>query len=83
VSDPQQRLTDVLRRLYRRGQRVVSAGTVAEEMWPDSRRSNTQGQTMHVGSGVAGRMLRRCRGVTEVAPRRWEIWGVAAEDPAP
>jgi hypothetical protein len=54
------------------------AGQVAELMWPDSRRSNAAGQTMHVGSAVAARMLRRTKGVTEIEPRRWELWGFGA-----
>lgn len=74
------RLSAVLSELYARGQRTVSAGQVAELLWPDSRRSNAQGQTMHVGSAVAARMLRRTRGVTEIEPRQWEIWGFGMTD---
>jgi hypothetical protein len=59
----------------------VSAGQVADELWPDGRRSNSRGQVMHVGAGVAGRMLRRSRAVAEVAPKRWEIVPEYLEQP--
>lgn len=77
---PSVRLSAVLSALYARGQRTVSAGQVAELMWPDSRRSNTQGQTMHVGSAVAARMLRHTKGVTEIEHRRWHIWGFGPKE---
>jgi hypothetical protein len=66
-------LADVLACMYRAGQRVVAANVVAERLWPDGRRSNSRGQTMHTGSAIAAQMLRRCRLAVEIEWRRWEI----------
>lgn len=66
-------LLTVLRSLDARGQRRVRAATVAELLWPDARRQNANGQVFHLGAGVAGRMLRACKAVREVAPREYEI----------
>ncbi len=63
----------VLRDLHRRGQRRVRAGTVAEQLWPGARTHNANGQVFPLGAGVAGRMLKACRAVREVAPREYEI----------
>lgn len=67
------RLEAVLAEMYLDGFRTVAANTVAERMWPDGRRHNSQGQTFHLGAAIAARMLRRCRMAVEFEWRRWEI----------
>ena len=67
------RLEAVLAEMYRAGHRVVTAGAVAERLWPAGRRHNTRGQVFHLGAAVAARLLRRSRKAVEVEWRRWEI----------
>jgi hypothetical protein len=66
-------LLRVLRDLHGRGQRRVRAGTVAELLWPAGRTHNANGQVFPLGAGVAGRMLKACKAVREIAPREYEI----------
>lgn len=66
-------LLTVLRGLHGRGQRRVRASTVAELLWPGARSQNANGQVFHLGAGVAGRMLKACKAVHEIAPREYEI----------
>lgn len=66
-------LLNVLCSLYGRGYRRVRAGTVAELLWPAARTHNANGQVFPLGAGVAGRMLKACKAVREVAPREYEI----------
>lgn len=66
-------LLRALRVLRTKGYRVVSAATVAEQLWPNTRSQNSHGQVFHLGAGIAGRMLRKCRAVAERSPRQWEI----------
>ena len=66
-------LDDALRVLQDRGATVVSAQQVADVLWPNARHNNSNGQTMNLASGIAGRMLRRSRVAIEVSNRRWEI----------
>ena len=47
--------------------------TVAEQLWPNTRSQNSHGQVFHLGAGIAGRMLRKCRAVVERSRRQWEI----------
>jgi len=67
------RLDAVLAEMYRAGHRIVTAGTVAERLWPDGRRHNTRGQVFPLGAAVAARLLRRSKMAVEVEWRRWEI----------
>ena len=69
-------LNDALKTLRDRGVTLVSAQQVADVLWPNARHNNSNGQTMNLASGIAGRMLRRSRAVIEVGNRRWEIIGV-------
>ena len=62
-----------LQDLHARGQRRVRASTVAEMLWPGARTHNANGQVFPLGAGVAGRMLKACKAVREVAPREYEI----------
>lgn len=67
---------DVLRELeamHASGIRSFRANTLAERLWPDQRRQNTNGQVFPLGSGVAGRMLRRCAAVIKVRECEWQI----------
>lgn len=64
---------DALKVLLARGHRTVRAQTVADVMWPNARHNNSNGQVFNLSSGVAGRMLRRCRAAYEVRNREWEI----------
>lgn len=67
---------DVLRELeamHASGIRSFRANMLAERLWPDQRRQNTNGQVFPLASGAAGRMLRRCAAVIEVREREWEI----------
>ncbi len=63
----------VLRDLHGRGQQRVRASTVAELLWPGGRTHNANGQVFPLGAGVAGRMLKACKAVREIAPREYEI----------
>lgn len=73
MSATQQDLLTALRKLHKTGIKHVSAGFVAELLWPDSRRQNANGQVFHLSAGAAGRMLRRCHAVREYRNRIWEI----------
>jgi hypothetical protein len=66
-------LLNVLRELHGRGQRRVRAAMVAERLWPGARDHNANGQVFPLGAGVAGRMLKACKAVREIAPREYEI----------
>lgn len=62
-----------IRTLHREGVTTVGASQLAERLWPNGRRQNSQGQVFHLGAAVAARLLRRCKAVREREPRRWEI----------
>lgn len=66
-------LETVLDEMYADGYRRVAANTVAERLWPDERRNNSKGQTFHLASAIAARLLRKSRRVVEVDFRRFEI----------
>jgi len=66
-------LEALIARLHRQGQTTLSAGEVARHLWPNSRGQNVNGQVFPLGAGAAGRMLRRCKVVWEIEPRRWAI----------
>jgi len=66
-------LLNALRTLYGCGQRRVRGGAVAELLWPGQRTHNAKGQVFPLGAGVAGRMLKGCKAVKEVAPGEYEI----------
>jgi len=59
--------------LYKKGYKQISAQTLADELWPDTRHINSNGQQFNLASGVAGKMLRKYRGATEIKNRVWEI----------
>ena len=69
----QDELLRALRALHARGQKVVSAAMVAEQLWPSGRTQNSNGQVFNLCAGIAGRMLRKSRAVHEKSPRQWEI----------
>lgn len=66
-------LLSALRDIHGRGQRRVRGSTVADLLWPDGRTHNARGQVFHLGAGVAGRMLKSCKAVREIAPGEYEI----------
>lgn len=66
-------LLAALVRLQGRGYRIIRAGLVADELWPQARHHNTNGQVFNLSAGVAGRMLRKSRLVREIGNREWEI----------
>ena len=66
-------LLRALRLLRAKGYKVVSAATVAEQLWPNGRTHNSNGQVFHLSAGIAGRMLRKCPAVVEGMPRQWVI----------
>lgn len=66
-------LLRALRLLHAKGYKVVSAATVAEQLWPNGRTHNSNGQVFHLGAGIAGRLLRKCHAVVEGPPRQWVI----------
>lgn len=66
-------LVNVLRQLHAKGYRRVRGGVVADLLWPLSRTHNARGQVFHLGSGIAGRMLKACKAVREVGPGEYEI----------
>lgn len=66
-------LLRALRTLYAKGYKVVSAATVAEQIWPNGRSHNSNGQVFHLSAGIAGRMLRKSCAVVEMKPRQWTI----------
>jgi hypothetical protein len=66
-------LLRALRALHAKGYKVVSAATVAQQLWPSGRTHNSNGQVFHLSAGIAGRMLRKCRAVVETTPRQWTI----------
>lgn len=73
MKTERERLDDILRDLYTEGNRIIRAATVAERMWPESRRKNARGQVFHLGAGVAGSMLRAHKATHEIRPREWLI----------
>lgn len=66
-------ILDALRQLRDSGHRQIRANQVAEILWPDARAHNANGQTFNLASGIAGRMLRKCRAVHEVGGGEWWI----------
>mgnify|MGYP001231935621 CR=1 FL=1 len=66
-------LLAVLRGLQASGRSRVRGGTVAGLLWPGARTHNANGQVFPLGAGVAGRMLKACKAVREVAPGEYEI----------
>lgn len=84
TTSGQERLTQVLDTFYARGIRVVSAGQVAQQLWPDAPRyNNSKGQVMHLASAVAARMLRANPRAVEVEFRRWTIRPPKPSKPRP
>lgn len=73
-------LMTALRTLHGRGQHRIRAVTVAQLLWPTARTHNANGQVFNLGAGIAGRMLRACKAVREVAPREYEILSHRLED---
>ena len=69
----QEDLLRALRLLHAKGYSVVSAATVADQLWPNGRSHNSNGQVFNLSAGIAGRMLRKCGAVVEMSPRQWEI----------
>ena len=66
-------LVSCLRSLCESGVFVVTAGRVADLMYPDAKQQNSNGQCFNLSSGTVGRMLRRTQGVYENRPRVWTI----------
>lgn len=62
-----------LLRMQARGHTRLTANCLANEMWPDARTQNAQGQVHNLAAGVAGQMLRRYRACHEIENRVWEI----------
>lgn len=71
--DSEKTFKAALRRLYDKGNRRIKANVLADELWPDCRSQNSNGQVFNLAAGVAGRMLRRYRGAFEVSKGVWEI----------
>ena len=66
-------LITALRQMHSQGRVRVRGGSVAEALWPDARTQNAQGQVFNLTAGVAGRMLKKCKAVRELAPGEYEI----------
>lgn len=66
-------LEALIAKLHHQGETTLSAGEVARHLWPNGRGLNTNGQVFPLSAGAAGRMLRRCKAVWEIEPRRWAI----------
>lgn len=70
----QQHLLDALAELHRCGHEIVTAHQIAENMWPNARHNNANGQVFNLAAGVAGRMMERCKAVVRQADgRTWVI----------
>lgn len=60
-------------KIHKRGTTRISANCLANELWPNARHNNSNGQSFNLAAGIAGRMLRKNRGCHEVQKRVWEI----------
>jgi hypothetical protein len=76
-------LLGVLAKLHRSGRETVTASMVAEELWPNARHNNANGQVFNLSAGVAGRMMERCRAVVRTDTRTWVIVPEYLETPKP
>lgn len=61
--------------LYSKGLTVISAQMLADELYPDSRRHNANGQVFNLSSAAAARILRKNQPklVHEFKHAQWEI----------
>ena len=66
-------LVDCLQSFLDDGTLRITASMVAERLYPGARTQNANGQVFNLAAGSVGRQLRRCRGVSEIEPRVWQI----------
>lgn len=59
--------------MHSEGVITLRANCLAERLWPQGRRQNSNGQVFHLGAAVAAQLLRRCPAVREKESRLWEI----------
>lgn len=73
ATDSNALFRSALQAMWRRGCWEITAADLADELWPNCRSHNSNGQNFNLAAGVAGRMLRRFRGCYEVRNRVWLI----------
>ena len=73
IVPPQVAVLREIAAMHSEGMATLRANTLAERLWPDGRRQNSNGQVFHLGASVAAQLLRRCPAVREKESRLWEI----------